>query len=350
MTEKASILAVDDEAMVTELIKRQLSSLGYGCDTAGNCAEAREAVNKANYDLVLLDIRMPDGSGVDVLDYILTTAPDTAVVMATAVDDVGQAVECFRKGAYAYILKPIDLDDLAIQVANALRRKQLELENHSYQTQLENMVEERTQDLLDAMRQVDRNLDRTIQALCTAVQLRITEEREHGHRVAKVAVALGRELKLPGEKLKDLERGAYLRDVGMLGIPDRIILKPGPLDEDEWEEVRQHPEIGYEIVSRVDLLKEPAQIVLCHQERYDGKGYPRGLKGEHIPLGARVVALGDTVDGMLRQRPYKVAVGFSAAKEDIKLLAGNQLDPKVVEAFLGVGDQVRSTVYPHVEP
>ena len=349
MATTGSILIVDDEDVVREVLTRHLTSLGYSCVGAADAAQARTCLKANSFDLVLLDIRLPDESGMDLLDFILASAPETAVVMVTAQDDLNLAIQSFKKGAYAYILKPFHLDDLTIQVANAFHRRKLELENRAYETRLEDMVEERTKELVGALRHLERNYDRTIQSLCAASGIRHVEEQNHCSRVAEVTLSIGRALKVGREELKEIERGAYLHDIGMIGIPDRILLKPGPLEEDEWALVRKHPQTGFDIIRKVDFLQEAAKVVLSHHERYDGKGYPRGLAGEEIPLGARLFSVADALDAMVRSRPYSEAHSYSVATEDIAVSAGAQLDRDVVRTFLRISKEVHSSIYPHVK-
>ncbi len=345
-----SILAAGGEATALELARQHLITLGYRCDIVGSLARARKALERARYDVVLVDVRLRDGPGLELLESILGGCPDTTVIMLCTVEDIGLALECFRGGAYGYVLKPLDLDDLSVQVGAALRQRALEKANRAYQTQLHDIVQRHTVDLVAALREAEENRDLTVEALCTAVQARLYKDPEQGQRVARVAVTLARELQLSDKELMAFEIGAHLRDIGMLGISDRTLLKPGPLNNEEWEEVKQHPGTGYDMVSVVEPLEGAAKVVLCHHERYDGSGYPQRLAGVQIPVGARVVAVADSLDAMLRQRPFSEARGFLAAKDDIEHVAGRQLDPEVVAHFLRIADDLRQSVYPHAAP
>ncbi len=346
----ALILAVDDDLIIRELIQQQLLALGHECDTTGSCAETREALAKKDYDLVLTDVRLSDGSVMELLRLIRSDSPDTVILMMAGAGDKKLAVDCFRKGAHAYVEKPIDIADLSVQVTNALRMRQLEMENRAHRAQVDRHVTQRTQELSSALKEVEKSCDMTIQVVCSAVQMRLSRARAHGHLVPKVTVMLGRMLDVQQEMLRDFERGACLRDVGMLGIPDPVLFEPGKLSFLQREEIRRHPEIGYEIVRRVPALSGAADIVLHHHERFNGTGYPHRLKEQEIPLGARMVALADSLGAMLTDRPYKTAVGFSAATQSIKEVSGTQLDPAVVTAFLRIADEVHASVYTHVQP
>ncbi len=343
-----TVLVVEDDSAVAALLRRQVKALGYSCAVAGTAAETRALLSQSTFELVLLDIRLPDGSGLGLFDSIHALEPDAAVLMVTAVSDTSVTLDCFRRGAYAFIVKPFTFDDLAIQVEGALYRRKLEIENRAYEERLEEVVEERTAELVGALRQLEGHYDSTIRALSVATEARCPGGREHLQRVARTSVILGKALGLERGVLKDLERGALLHDIGMIGVPDKILLKSGPFDDEEWAGVRKHPEIGYEIVRKVRFLKEVARIVKCHHERYDGKGYPVGLKGEKIPLTARVFSVADTLDAMVRKHPYRDPLPFTEARDDIILLAGTQFDPKVVEVFASVEKEVAAEVYDKV--
>jgi len=343
---RATVLIVEDDPALAELLTRHIMSLGHFCIQAPDAASARAAIGRSRFDLVLLDIRLPDGSGVELLDLIRARLPDSAVVMTTAVQDVPTAIECFKKGAYAYLVKPFSLYEVTIEVENALHRRSLEMNNRAFRHRLERMVKERTRELEKTLARVERNYDQIIRALSKSTEVRCPEGSGHLGRVAKATLILGRSFGFSGGMLKELERGALLHDVGMIAIPDAILFKKGPLNQEEWRWIRKHPEIGYEIVSKVNYLRGAAKLVRAHHERFDGNGYPNGLRGEEIPLSARIFTLADVLDAIVTGRPYRPPVTFEEASEQIISLSGSHFDPRVVEEFTKLKDEIGSEVYP----
>ncbi len=215
----------------------------------------------------------------------------------------------------------------------------MEVELARYRQKLEVMVEDRTRQLEAARRRIELTYDETLAALGAALDLRDTETAGHSRRVTLYSLEMARAMGCSPDQLKQIARGAYLHDIGKIGVPDSILLKPGKLTAGEAAVMESHVRIGYELVSRIAFLAGAAEIVLTHQERFDGTGYPQGLMGEEIPLGARIFAVADTLDAMTSDRPYRKALPFSVAREEIIRESGRQFDPAVVEAFLAVPEQ-----------
>jgi len=223
-------------------------------------------------------------------------------------------------------------------VERALVKKKLELEVENYRQSLEQMVDQRTKQLQAAMKRIELTYDETLEALGAALDLRDNETGGHSRRVSLYCLEMARVYGCSPEKLKQIARGAYLHDIGKIGIPDSILLKPGKLTPDERERMETHARIGYELVNRIAFLAGAAEIVLAHQERFDGTGYPQGLVGDETPLGARIFSVADTLDAMTSDRPYRIALSFVEARAEITRESGRQFDPEVVRVFLSVPD------------
>ena len=331
-TEK--ILVVDDEEAIREVISTLLDAQGYQCTTCQNGKVGLEAFRKDSYDLVLSDIVMPEMDGLKLLGELRLDDPDVPVIMVTAMHDISIALEAIRAGAYDYILKPFEKDQLYLSVRRALEHRALVLENRTYQSDLEQLVAERTQQLSIALQDLEQSYDYTLEALGGALDAKDAETEGHCQRVTAFTITIARAMGVEKTLLRHIARGAFLHDIGKMGVPDSILTKPGPLTAEEREIMRRHCAIGFSVLERIPFLKEAAEIVLSHQEFYDGTGYPRGLKGEQIPLGARIFAVADTLDAMISDRPYRKALPISAARDEIRRFSGTQFDPRVVEVFL----------------
>ena len=338
--EPEKILVVDDEEAIREVVSTLLTSQGYECTTCANGRLALEAFRKGSYDLVLSDIVMPEMDGLKLLGELRLEDPDVPVIMVTAMHDIAIALEAIRAGAYDYILKPFEKDQLHLSVRRALEHRALVMENRVYQSDLEHLVAERTQQLSVALQELEQSYDYTLEALGGALDAKDAETEGHCQRVTAFTITIAKSMNVDKAMLRHIARGAFLHDIGKMGIPDSILRKPGPLTAEEREIMRRHCEIGFAVLERIPFLKEAAEIVLSHQECYDGSGYPRGLKGEEIPLGARIFAVADTLDAMISDRPYRKALPITAAREEIKRFSGRQFDPRVVEVFLSQPDRV----------
>ncbi len=339
---KAKILIVDDEEAIREVVSSLLEAQGYDCSTASNGLLAREYLEKNSADLVLSDMVMPEMDGLRLLEWQRKHDADVPVIMVTAVHDLSTALDAIRCGAYDYILKPFEKEQLYVAVRRALEHRRLLLENHNYQRNLEQLVEQRTVQLKGALEQLEQSYDNTLEALGGALDLRDAETEGHCKRVTAFTIAIAKEMKVNPSLLPQIARAAFLHDIGKMAIPDQILRKPGPLTPEEREVMRTHCEIGYTMVTRIPFLREAAEIVLSHQEYFDGTGYPRGLQGEQIPLGARIFAVADALDAMISDRPYRNALPISHARDEIHRCAGTQFDPAVVKVFLDMPDTLWS--------
>jgi response regulator RpfG family c-di-GMP phosphodiesterase len=331
---------VDDDATVRDVIGVLLGEEGYVCATASSAGQALELLRAAEFHLALCDMKMPGQDGLWLLDRLHAEHPSIAIIMLTAFGDTEAAVECLRRGAVDYLLKPPKVTELVRAVERALARRRLELARHRYRTSLERRVREKTAALSQALREVESAYSSTLYALVAALDAREHETSDHSQRVVRYTLAIADRLGVPDAERSDIARGALLHDIGKIGVPDAILLKPGPLLPQEWEEMRRHPQIGYTILQSIPFLRVPAEIVLAHQERWDGSGYPRQLSGEAIPLGARIFAIADAFDAITSDRPYRRGARIEQAREEIRSYAGSQFDPRAAQAFLALDPEL----------
>jgi len=339
MDDKRRLLVVDDEHAIAELLSRHLEREGYRVSVAFDGDEALETLHKATFDVVLTDIRMPGRDGIALLEAAKQLDITLPVIVLTSMNDVDTAVRAMRLGADDYILKPFTLDALSISVERALERRELILNARRHQEELELAVEEKTRKLRLALSEVQGTFNATVEAMVSSIEARDCETQHHCRRAREYSLMLAHRLGLRGRDLRDAGWGSLLHDVGKIGVADRILLKPGPLDDDEWAEMRKHPIIGYRLLSPIRFLHGAAQIVLHHHEKWDGTGYPYGKQGEEIPFGARVFMLADAIETITSKRSYKEALSFQVALEEIENSAGNHFDPLVVEAFRRVDSE-----------
>ncbi len=311
------VLVVDDESSVCTLLSERLGQDGYQCRTALSGEEALKLMAHDPADLVISDLRMKGISGMALLEEVRAKYPHAAFMVATGVDDIKVSIEAMKKGACDYLVKPIQLDGVIASVERALEKRRLEIEVENYRQNLEFMVEQRTRQLQVAMRRIELTYDETLEALGAALDLRDTETAGHSERVTRYTLVLAKAMGCTDEQLKQIRRGSYLHDVGKIGIPDSVLLKEGKLTAEEMAVMQDHVRIGYDVVCRIAFLAGAAEIVLTHQERYDGTGYPQGLMGTEIPLGARIFAVADTLDAMTSDRPYRRALPFQAARDEL---------------------------------
>jgi putative nucleotidyltransferase with HDIG domain len=344
------ILVVDDESAMLGLVVALLERSGYDVSAAANSEQAvLHLQNDPGCELVLADVMMPGGDGLSLLDAICRDYIGVSVVMLTAMQDVHVATSAFRRGAIDYVVKPFDRGQLLAVVARALEHGRLLKQNAAYRQNLEEIISARTSRLRATMQDLERSYDFTLEALGDALDLRDAETEGHSRRVTAYTISLAREIGLDTEQLRTIARGAFLHDIGKIATPDSILLKPGKLTPEETAIMREHCARGYEMVRKIPFLREAAEIVYAHQETYGGTGYPRGLRGEEIPLGARIFAIADTLDAITSDRPYRQGRSFADARAEILRCSGTQFDPDIVKVFLGMPDDMWSDLRREVE-
>jgi len=336
------ILIVDDEHYMRDVLTKVVCAEGYKSNTAGDAQEAMQKLAQAAYDMVLTDITMPGVDGLQLLRHVSTHYPETAVIMITGVSDLKSAVQALSSGAYDYVTKPFNMFELKSKIFKALERRRLLFENRQYQLDLERRVEEQTAEVRNVLGDVRNAYSHTLEALINALDARERETQRHSKRVSEYTMLMARQMNIPSAELLDIERGALLHDIGKIGTSDNILLKPSKLTEEEWVEIRKHPEIGYQILKGINFLEEAARMVLQHQEKFDGTGYPQRLAGKGILLGARIFAVVDAFDAMTSDRPYRKALSYQTAREEIIRCAGTQFDPQLVECFLSIPEEIWS--------
>jgi len=329
------ILVVDDEETIREIVSSMLGGAQFQSRQAASGAEALSILESGEeFDLVLSDLMMAEMDGIALLERSKERFPDVPVVMVTAVHDLSVALQALRNGAYDYLLKPFEREQLLATVRRALEHRRLKRENDAYRTNLEALVAARTQQWKTANAELERSYDITLAALGDALDARDAETGLHTRRVTAYTIAIAKKLGLQQDKLRIIARGAFLHDIGKIAIPDGILKKPGKLTAEETAIMREHAYSGYKMLSKIPFLAEAAEIVYSHQEFFDGSGYPRRLKGEEIPMGARIFSIADTLDAMTSDRPYRPAQSFEAAQKEILRCTGTQFDPRIVKEFL----------------
>ena len=335
------ILVVDDEDSIREIVCSMLTAAGYHTKQAGSGVEALEVLGTGEeFSLMLSDLMMRDLDGIGLLEQTKIKFPEMPVIMVTAVHDISVALAAIRNGAYDYLLKPFEREQLLAAVRRALETRRLKVENRAYQSNLEALVAARTEQLRQTMSDLERSYDITLEALGDALDLKDSETEGHSKRVTAFTIAIARAMGLAAERIRIIARGAFLHDIGKMAIPDAILRKPGPLTEEERAIMREHCYRGYQMLRKIPFLTEASEIVYAHQEKYDGTGYPRGLKGDDIPLGARIFAVADTLDAITSDRPYRAAQSIGAARAEILLFEGRQFDPSVVRVFTEMPDSI----------
>lgn len=325
--DRRKILIVDDDDLVRDTLQFVLESNNYLVLAASHAAEALTILGDQPVDIIISDIFMPGMNGFELLKQINARCPDTPVILVTGFGNIEMARHALKEGASDFITKPYNIHEIPILIERTLTRHSIE--------------NRRTQNLQD---EIQKTYRATMEALLAALDTRDTETEGHSERVAAYTMMMAQRLGLSQEELTSIERGALLHDIGKIGVPDSILYKPGPLDDEEWVIMKQHPVIGYRMCMKVGLLQPAAPIVLHHHERWDGKGYPYGLSNEEIPLGARLFAIADTLDAITSDRPYRQAKSFGEARSEILGNTGTQFDPRLVDIFMEIAESEWETV------
>jgi cyclic di-GMP phosphodiesterase len=331
-TASPRILIVDDEAEITEILADLLSE-DYDCLRAGSAEQALAELRRNEFQLVISDITMPGMSGLEMIPHVKTISPDTVVVMISGMQTVESAIGALRLGAFDYLMKPFDLRQVEAVVKRALEHHELVVAKQRYENHLEELVEQRTVELDRALNSLEGAYRSTLKALTAALETRDSETHGHSERVVSYSLRLGREYGLNSEQMKSLEFGSLLHDIGKIGVPDSILRKPAKLTEEEWVRMREHPLHGQQILRGIEFLQGAARVVAQHHEKWDGTGYPLGLRAEEIDINARIFAVADAFDAITSDRVYRRGKSYEAAAQELDDWAGRQFDPKVVVAF-----------------
>jgi len=330
--QRVRVLIVDDEPDIREMLC-DLLGFDYDCASASSAEDALAQLCGGNFQLVVSDITMGGMSGLEMIPHVLSISPGTVVVMISGMQTIESAIEALRLGAFDYIMKPFDLRQVEAAVKRALENYELREAKRRYENNLEELIEQRTVELDQALSSLENAYRSTLKALTAALETRDAETHGHSERVVTFSLRLGRELDLSKEQMKALEFGSLLHDIGKIGVPDAILRKPAKLTEEEWMRMREHPLHGQQILREIEFLSGAARVVAQHHEKWDGSGYPLGLRGEEIDLNARIFAVADAFDAMISDRVYRRGRSYEAAALELSKWSGRQFDPQVVEAF-----------------
>jgi cyclic di-GMP phosphodiesterase len=326
------ILVVHGDGTTRHVLSRAVAEAGHGCETAGDELEALRRLESRPVALALIDLDRPYLDGLRFLHRLRESYPDLPLMPVTAMGQPAVVREALRLGAADYVTLPLDGRQFAVRLEAALERQEAARAREGYQRRLEQFISERTEELQQTYRGV-------MEVLSAALDTRHPETGDHSQRVIERTLQVSRALGIRGTALRDIEWGAALHDVGKIGIPDAVLLKPGALSDDEWAIMKTHCEIGYRMLCGFDFLRGALPIVLHHHEWWDGSGYPAGLRAHWIPFGARVFGVADAYDAMTSDRPYRRALSHETAVAELWRGAGKQFDPEVVQVFLETLDE-----------
>ena len=331
-TPKPHLLIVDDESEVRGVLNDLLSD-SYDCNEASSAEEALDRLRSDDYQLVISDITMSGMSGLEMIPHVKAVSPETVIVMISGMQTIESAINALRLGAFDYLMKPFDLRQAEAAVSRALNHYELIVAKRLYETQLEELVAQRTAELDEALGSLENAYRSTLKALTAALEARDAETHGHSERVVTFSLRLGREYGLNAQETKALEFGSLLHDIGKIGVPDAILRKPAKLTDEEWIRMREHPIHGQQILRGIKFLQGAAKVVAQHHEKWDGSGYPLGLAGEDIDICARIFSVADAFDAITSDRVYRRGRSYEAAAAELDEWTGRQFDPRVVEAF-----------------
>lgn len=329
------ILIIDDEPNLRRVLMEILSRF-YVCVSADSAESGIAEIYKTDFAVVITDVNLPGISGLELIPLIKAKSPQTVVLVVSGEQSLNDSVSALRHGAFDYIVKPFGLQQVEAAVRRAVEHFELQVVKDRYEQHLEQLVAERTIELDRALSEIKNSYRATLKALAQTLETRDHETFGHSERVVTFSLRLGHELGLGSDQLQVLEYGALLHDIGKIGVPDAILRKPASLTEDEWDEMRLHPLHGEQILRDVPFLSSAAKVVLQHHERWNGSGYPHGLKGAEIDFNARVFAVVDAFDAIISDRVYRSGKTYEEACGEITKSIGIQFDPQVVQAFLSV--------------
>jgi response regulator RpfG family c-di-GMP phosphodiesterase len=332
----ASVLVVDDDHTLRGVLSSWVLQSGYEVRQAENAAEALDALEESPSEVALCDVHMPGESGVWLASRIRERHPSTAIIMASAANDVDLALSSFRADIVDYLLKPFGHARLLEALRLGVDWHRAVLATDDLHESLSERLRNRRARVAAALAGAQASIDDALEGLIAMLALHERDGREHATRVSRLAAALADDLGIGGQALLDIERGALLHDIGKIDMPAAILYKRAPLDDAEWAVIRTHPRVGYDLLSRVRGLEGAAEVVLASHEAFDGTGYPRRLRGEAIPIGARILAVADSYDSMTRPHTQRPAMLPAHALLEIERCSRTQFDPRVVGALTEV--------------
>lgn len=333
-TEKNLLIIEQDETRRKILVS--FFSAKYKCDEADSITAALDKIREKEYSVVLTAYTLYSPSAIEIMPYLQEFSPRTIPVFISDSEVAGNTVRAFRAGAFEVIQKPFELRKADIIIEKAFGKYELKTLKDRYQYHLEELVAERTVELDKALEEVENSYRSTLKALVQALETRDFETHGHSERVVTFSLRLGYELGLEKEVMRDLELGALLHDIGKIGVPDAVLRKPAKLNEEEWAKMKLHPQHGQKILRNIPFLEGAGRIVAQHHERWDGEGYPLGIRGEDIDIGARIFAVVDAFDAMVSDRVYRKGCSYEDALTELERCAGTQFDPMIVEAFKAI--------------
>jgi len=342
---RPSVLVVDDEEAIRNALERYLTRQGFDVRTVGSAAEALTALGERPPELMLCDIRMPGMSGIDLVPQALATDPDLAVLMLSAVNDATSAALCIQRGAMDYLTKPVDLADLSRAVQRALKSRAATLAGRELNELVEEEVAARTAELERERTRLERISVATLEALVNALEAKDPYMRGHSARIADLSATIAAELALPDDDIDRIRTAARLHDIGKIGTREAVLLKHGPLTPDEFAHVKQHVLVAVQILSPLPHLQVVVGDIRSHHERWDGTGYPDGLRADDIPIGARIIAAAEVYDALTTSRPYQGKLEPADALDRMADLAGAVVDPAVYQALAAVVARRRTLTF-----
>ena len=330
-----NLLIIDQDETKRKILISFFSSK-YNCDEADSLSAALDKIREKEYSVVLTAFTLSSLNAIDLMPHLQELSPRTIPVFISDSETAGNTVRAFRAGAFEVIQKPFELKKAEAVIEKAFGKFEIRSLKDRYQYHLEELVAERTVELDKALEEVENSYRSTLRALVQALETRDFETHGHSERVVTFSLRLGYELALDKETMRDLELGALLHDIGKIGVPDAVLRKPAKLNEEEWSKMKLHPQHGQKILRNIPFLEGASRIVAQHHERWDGEGYPFGLRGEDIDIGARIFAVVDAFDAMVSDRVYRKGCSYQDALAELERCAGTQFDPMIVEAFKAI--------------
>jgi diguanylate cyclase (GGDEF)-like protein len=343
---RGRVLVLDDEPAVRDILGRLLRMLKFDTAVCGTLEEALLVIETSpeDFDIVLTDLRLGNGTGIDLLQALKDKAPWTVKMVVSGYASKETAIECLRHGAFDFLEKPFAMSQMTAAMDRAMEHRRLLVANRRYQLQLEELVRQRSESLANALGTLRRSYAQTIQTLAALIAMRESETGRHCRAAREAVRLLALQMGISHHDVETIEMGAVLHDIGKIAIPDAVLRKPGPLTPEERRVMQNHPQVGYDLLAGVPFLHDAAQIVLQHHEHFDGQGYPKGLQGDQICIGARVFAVIDAYHAMRSERCYRPRCTEAAALDEIVRCAGKQFDPAVVAAFLKCQNEIEDAI------